>query len=169
MLNIITYIHNIIFMISFLSIPVNSLAACYPLTYISVQVVFILVRNAKTAELNFRDERRFSIGEDHRYRRVRFSSASRRAAAAASAHAERRDIVFQEPVVNRMLLIPALFIRIQFAVVFVFLRHDSFFLQPVQRVVHVLYLFIRRQIQPRQRRVRHPVARMRNRKAATHF
>ena len=137
-----------------------------PLADVPVLVVLVFIREVQPSEFHFRYERRFSVGADHRYRRFRFSSASRRTAAAPSAHTERRDIVLQEPVVYRVFLIPALFIRIQFAVVFVFFRYDSFFLQPVQSVVYVLYLFIRRQIQPRQRRVRHAVARMRNRKAA---
>ena len=64
---------------------VNTLSADDTLTDVPVPVVFVMIRKVQPAEFHLRDKRRFTVGASHRYRRFRFSSASRRAAAAASA------------------------------------------------------------------------------------
>ena len=137
----------------------DTFSADRPLADIPVLIVLVFIRKVQTAEFHFRDERRFSVGADHRYRRFRFSASSaRRAAAATAAHTERRNVVLQQAVIDRIFPISALFVAVKFAEIFVFVRYDPLFSQSVQRIVHVLHFLSRRQVYLRQRRVRHSVA-----------
>ena len=131
-----------------------------PFSDIPVLIVLVFIRKVQPSEFHFRYERRFSVGANHRYRRFRFSASSARGAAAATAaRTERRNVVLQQAVIDRIFPISALFVAVQFAEIFVFVRYDPLFSQSVQRVVHVLHFLSRRQVYLRQRRVRHSVAR----------
>ena len=136
----------------------DTFTADRPLNDIPVLIVLVFIREVQTAEFHFRDERRFSVGADHRYRRFRFSSSARGAAAATAARTERRNVVLQQAVIDSIFPISALFVAVQLAEIFVFVRYDPLFSQSVQRVVHVLHFLSRRQVYLRQRRVRHSVA-----------
>ena len=130
-----------------------------PFSDIPVLIVLIFIRKVQPSEFHFRYERRFSVGANHRYRRFRFSASSARGAAAATAaRTERRNVVLQQAVIDRIFPISALLVAVKFAEIFVFVRYDPLFSQSVQRIVYVLHFLSRRQVYLRQRRVRHSVA-----------